>query len=278
MEILEEQKIVTISSEDKKRFEINTESELEYDIFINIISFYVSYINFVDTLKINLVKRDLDAKKVEEIINTQVTNVANSSYFYTITKIAVLEYFKKMSVLDLESFFMFNMKGFKEEVKVMVENYLSYKDAEEILNEDDELSETESAGINDIFETIRQHAIGTGVNLKDFNAIQVFGHGDNRLSYANKDGIQMDEDFFINTLGSSLKFEIKNDIKDVETLSDVLMCTCLLNILDSTSIVIHKTVSEKAREILLYNLSMFKKEHGKKFKIIICNGCDKCDK
>ncbi|PLS19656.1 hypothetical protein CVD28_04365 [Bacillus sp. M6-12] len=281
IEILEEEGI-SLSYKDNHLIDVHSETEKDFDVFSNILSFYVSYINFQEQLIANFIKKGVSKKEAEKMVDESLFDLTNSHYFYTFTRVLVKEYFKKMQTFNVDSFSLFNMKGFKDEVKLFAESTIQFQNehqnqqANKNLDLETETGNVKGQGIKDLFSILRERGVENGLKLADYQELHIFQQG-NFLHFKNKDGIAMDNDFLLEYLGSALEFEIIDEVDNPELFEGMMISSVLINIFDVKKVVVHKSVTEKAKEILTYNITSLKKETGKRIKVIMCNGCDKCE-
>ncbi|MDF2879535.1 MAG: hypothetical protein K0R54_92 [Clostridiaceae bacterium] len=284
IKVLNDEKIEVIST-DLTTVEVLLKDEKEFDLFIKILSFFIVYISYIDLMKENFTKIGVAKKEMNQILKEELINLEDSEYFPVLTEILVKDYFRNMNTLNVDSFRLFNMKGFKEEIQLIAKDIIDFREFEksevgegnfldEIISKSEEIINQDS----EVFTVIRENAEKNGIDLKEFEEINVFGNED-KLFFKNKSKKNVDEEFFATKLGSSLTYKSENveSVNDVNTLRDILLCLCILNVFPVNKIIIHKSVSDKAKDLFLYNLEVFKKENEKTFNIVICNGCESCD-
>ena len=276
VEILEEEGLV-VNVESPQQFSLENPSEHDYDVFSNILAFFVGYINFRDQLNYQLLKKGLSKEEAFHLTEESTMDLKNSHYFFTLTRILVKEYLKKMQTFNMESFSTFNMKGFKEEVKQFADDsYRMYNEStdetESKKQEDLDLSQT---GMQDLFTILRNRGIENGLNIDEFKEIHVSQQG-GYLLFKNKQGLLLDDNFFFEYMGSALQFEVLDKVDNPELFEGMMVSSVLINIFDVKKIVMHKSMTSQAKEVFQHNVSAIKKETGKRIKVIDCNGCDYC--
>jgi hypothetical protein len=278
IEILKEEGI-SLTHENPFAFEVTTEKEKDCDVFSNILAFFVGYLNFKEQLAINFVKKGLPKDEADQLVDEAVFNLKNTNYFYTLTRVLVKEYFKKMQTFNMDSFALFNMKGFKEEVKHFAEETIRFQSVSmgesspfDQLDGETELSDV---GMKDLFTILRDRAVENGLKVEDFKDVHIYQQGE-YLLLKNTNGVVLDDNFFLDYLGSALQFEVMEKVDNPELFEGMMVSSVVINIFDVKKIVIHKSLTDKAKEVLLFNLTALKKETGKRIKVIDCNGCDHC--
>jgi hypothetical protein len=278
IEILEEEHI-SLSYQDNHMIEVHADTEKDFDVFTNILAFYVSYINFQELLIDNFIKKGATKKEAEKMMEESLFDLTNSHYFYTFARILVKEYFKKMQSFNVESFSLFNMKGFKEEVKLFAETTLQFqnehRNQEDAYDYEPNQGGLAGTGVKDLFTILRERGVENGIKLTDFNELHIYQKGD-YLEFKNKNDVVLDDDFFLEFLGSALEFEIVDKVDNPELFEGMMISSVLINIFEVKKVVIHSSVTERAKDILLHNITSLKKETGKRIKVIVCNGCDQC--
>jgi len=249
--------------------------EAEFPIFTGVLAYYISRHVFKETMMKHLMKKSISEKDAKEITGSQLKDMEKSIYFDTLTRILLNEYFKKFNHVKLESFELFNLKGLTEELKVFAQNIIDFRHNEFDL---DEYYEEQGAelGSQEVFNALRNNALEKGVNFDLFTTINVYGKN-GRIIYENMSGEIVNEEFFIASLGGSLEFIIEQTVEDSDLLEDMLTLSVLFKVFDIEKIVIHKSVSKKAKDLILYNieLSVLNKEN---ISIIDCDDCERCDK
>jgi hypothetical protein len=257
---------------DKKQIAVQTSNEEGQNIFLNSLSSYISYVYFREHLKEVFLKQGVSAKEAEKMVKQALDNMTNAHYFYTFTNVLVKEYFKKMTSMNVESFFLFNMKGFKEEIKQFAKRMMDFYS----VNQQDSEQELEDVGVKNLFAGLSERAEANGLNLAHFKELHVHQVGQ-YLHFKNKEGIVIDEDFFLTYFGSVMQFDIGAKVENPELFEGMLLGSCIINIFDVKKVVIHKSLTNRAKDILLFNLNAMKRETGKKIQIVMCNGCDHCE-
>lgn len=277
VEILEEEGLLLLV-ESPQQFSLNDPSEKHFDVFSNILSFFVAHINFRDQLNHQLLKKGLNKEQAIQLTEEATTDVKNSNYFFTLTRILVKEYLKKMQTFNIDSFSVFNMKGLKEEVKQFADDtYRMYTESPvENLSGIEEGLDISEAGMTDLFMTLRNRAIQNGLNLEDFKELHIYQEGDS-LSFKNGQDLLIDDNFFFEYMGSSIQFEVFEKVDNPELFEGMMVSSVLINIFDVKKVVMHKTMTSKAKEMFQHNVTALKKETGKRIKVIDCNGCEHCN-
>lgn len=277
VEILQEEGLL-LTVESPHQFSLDNPSEKDFDVFSNILSFFVGHMNFRDLVQSQLLKKGLSQEESLHLTDEFTMDAKNSNYFSTLTRILVKEYLKKIHTFNLESFSTFNMKGFKEEVKQFTEDsYREYNEAPtESLDESEYDIDFSQKEMVDLFTTLRNRGIENGLNLEDFKELHMHQQGE-YLSFKNKQGLPLDEDFFFEYMGSSLQFEVMEAVENPELFEGMMVSSVLINIFDVKKVIMHKTMSTKAKETFQQNVTAIKKETKKRIKVIDCNGCEHCN-
>lgn len=277
IEILEEESI-SLSYQDNHMLQVTSPTEKEFDIFSNLLAFYVSYTHFEEVLEEGLLKKRLTKQEAQSLTDEALVGLSSSNYFYAFTRVLVKDYFKKMDTFNVDSFLLFNMKGFKKEVKVFADTMIQHRNGYYSSEGEYEVSENPSMGeiaFQNVFFLLRERAIGNGLKIEEYQELHIFQKGED-LYFENSEGRLIDNHFFIEFMGSELEFEALDKVEDPALFEGMMTSSMLINIFEAKKVVIHSSLTEKARDVLLYNITSLKKETGKKIKVLLCNGCDKC--
>ncbi|WCK56956.1 hypothetical protein PP175_27585 (plasmid) [Aneurinibacillus sp. Ricciae_BoGa-3] len=272
-EMLESQTF-TLTYKNDNEIEVHVESDSDFDEFTNTVAFYLSHAYFRDYLHESLVNSGLSKKEAERIVKQAMLEASRSTYYYTFTRILVKEYFKTMTCLKIESFYLFNMKGYKEEIKRYAQRLVNFhsKNGSYFSNEE---NAKEGYRVDTYFEIMREEGKKNGLKIADFKEIHVH-QLDNRLYIENKNGETLDKDFLFQKLGIRLDFKANEVPLNPELFEGMVLCCCLIDIFDVSKVVLHRTLTKEAKDLLVFNINSIKKQRNKRIKIIMCNGCEQC--
>jgi uncharacterized protein YukJ len=262
---------------DEHALDIHLPDKEKQEVFIQILSVYLADTNVQELLVKHFIKKGKTVKQAQKLMKKVLSEIIDMEYFYVLTKVLVKEYLKKMNTLHIESFSLFNMKGFKEEVNHFIQRHLE-KTKKEDDEEIDEINEMEvkEMNIQDYFAFLKKKAVKNGLNLDDCKELHVVQQG-NSLILKNKENVVLDDDFLLDYFGSVIRFEVLEEIENAEFFEGAVLLSFFIQMFETEKVVIHKSVTEKAKEILLYHLTSLKKETGMKIKIIVCEGCETCE-
>lgn len=260
---------------------LDIKDEIGFESFVYTLSEYIVLVNYSNLVKKSLKKKD--EKEVIEIIKRQMENLYSSDYFRINTSILLKEHFKRNFNINLESFYLFNMKGFKEEVKNIIENvnysmeYDNFLDTQVFGSENYEELDLEGEP-SDIFSFIKERAVDEGLDIESIKEINVYGDK-KRLYFKDNKKQKLDYEYFIIKLGIMLDFDfgMKISNEEADTLKDIMLFTCIISIFNIKKVIIHKSVDESSKDLLLYNIDIYKLEDENNYEIIDCKGCEDCE-
>lgn len=268
VDALKDQELTVIQQPD--RIEVETKDPSEHDMFVRVLAVYIVLQNVKPILYQSFVKKGIGKRKSERLTKEVYYRIQGSNYFSFITMILVNEYFRTLDTINLESFSMFNMKGFKEEVADIVK-----KIVEPVYDISDDVIEEEVTDTEDVFCALRESAASKGIDLKEYTEVHVLG-GKERFIFKNKKGVVIDDDFFVDTFGHTLTFTSEENIDDKELIDDIFLFNCFFHIFNVQKIVVHKNLSQKQNNLLLHNIKILKDSY-EKLCIVNCKGCKECE-
>lgn len=262
-DIFQEQKIkVKLLSENQ--IEIFLQNEIEKDIFIRILSLYIVFISFKDIVVKSLMSLGFSKEKAEKKTSVARNGLEETNYFTSLTSLLLLEYFKTMQTINVDSFILFNMKGYKQELKEL---------AEFIKNSTSHINKHEKQlSAEELFDIIKQHAIENNMNYNDFSEIHI-SCNQKKLIFENKQGVLIDNDFLNTKLGCSLVFYQEDMPLISKIYKNIFFLKYIALIFDVKKVVLHKSLSQNdIKELSAINLII-----KNKIEFIKCCGCDKCN-
>lgn len=250
---------------------IKPKDEAQKEALINSLSFYIACNTFEYSLFKNYLKHGISEEVIKQYIDVDFTDFPTVNYLYTLTRILVKEYLKKIDVIHIESFGLFNMKGFKKEIKEYAdENIQNEKEIEQF----NPLSEPNVVGMEDFFEMIRVTGLSAGLNLEEFKEIHIEKR-EEKFVLLNSTGIEINNKFFLKNFGIFLEIKMSDDLyPDIREIIESIFT--LINVFDSNKVIVHQSLDKEEMDNILASLTELKQTIGKAFKIVICNGCLRC--
>lgn len=268
-DLLRKENIELVSSTEEY-IEVNIQNEKEFELLCRAISLFLVHKGLEEDVVNKLIKKGYFEEFVENLLYEESENIRKLIYFVNLTEPLVAVYFKKINTLNIDSFLLFNMKGFKEELEQLVK-----KLDKALSNKKSEQSDNDEQGIQEILGVLRKRMVDSGLELENFRELHIFQERES-LIYKNKDGICLDNNFLLETMGSFLEFELKEPVEGMDLLEDILLCSAFIQIFDVNKVVIHESVAKESKDALMFHLNSYKKEMNKRMKVVMCNGCKIC--
>lgn len=251
---------------------VKIKGEDQKDTLINTLSFYIACNTFEYTLFKNYLKQGISEDVIRQYIEVDFADLPTVHYLYTMTRILVKEYLKKIDVINIESFALFNMKGFKKEIKEYTdENIRNEKELEQF----NPFAESNVVDMVDLFEMIKLNGLSAGLNLEEFKEIHIKKREEKYL-LSNSTDIEINDEFFLKSLGIYVEVTTNDDEPYPEITKIKKNILMLMKIFDSNKVIVHHSLDIEEIDIVLASLTELKEEIGKAFKIVICNGCFNC--
>lgn len=251
---------------------VKIKGEGQKDTLINTLSFYIACNTFEYTLFKNYLKQGISEDVIRQYIDVDFADLPTVHYLYTLTRILVKEYLKKIDVINIESFALFNMKGFKKEIKEYTdENIRNDKELEQF----NPFAQSNVVNMVDLFEMIKLNGLSAGLNFEEFKEIHIKKREEKYL-LSNSTDIEIDDEFFLKFLGIYVEVTRNDDdpYPDITKIKNNILM--LMKIFDSKKVIVHQSLDKEEIDNLLASLTGLKEEIGKAFKIVICNGCFHC--
>lgn len=264
-DILQEQNIKANLISDNQ-IEISIQHKTEESMFIRLLSLYIIYTSFKDIIMQSLINLGVPKVKAEKKAFIARNGLEETNYFTDLTSLLLLEYFKSSKTLNVDSFILFNMKGYKQELKIFAE--LIINNSIPYINEHEKQLNTQ-----ELFDIIRQHAIKNNINFNDFLEIHI-NYSQNNLIFNNAQGELIDDEFLKTKLGCSLIIYEKDTLQIEYIYKGILFLRYLAVIFDIQKVILHKTLPEN--DIKKFIASNLIAEISDKIQFVKCDGCEKC--
>ncbi|WPS85376.1 hypothetical protein SMD22_01740 (plasmid) [Brevibacillus halotolerans] len=249
--------------------EMIVEVEVEDDqlsLFESAIAEYISYLLFVKTIKESLEMLPVDNSYKTKFLDEALCYFAETSYWKSLTLILISDYFRIIRTLHIDSFMLFNMKGFKKEIQQYVKNMIN-------LDEEDGVeSNLTEIGVQDMFVEVRERLTNMKVDVSQFETIHMRGKG-NRLVFQTDSETVVDEESLTSLLNGMLGIQIHGAIEAWE--KDIVLFPTIVMIFPVKKVIVHQSVFEEAKESLERVKEMFPQERA--VVVQYCDGCDRCD-
>ncbi|MFF2531454.1 hypothetical protein ACFVS2_21340 [Brevibacillus sp. NPDC058079] len=255
--------------EPKKVSEVEMVVDVEEDLssgFESVIAVYISYLLFVKTVKESLDLLPLDKVSKTRFLNDALRYYHSTPYWSDLTLILVSDYLRNSKTFNLDSFSLFNMRGFKAEIQQYVKNILSVEEV-------DRTKEDESTnGIQEIYAKAREALSVNNVDVSKYEIVHMRGK-DDRLLFQTNNGIAVDFEHLTMLLNGLFEIEIHGVTEPWQ--KDIMLLPSILMILPVKKLIVHRNVNAGLIENIERLRIMLPQDRS--IAVEYCNGCDRCD-
>ncbi|MBP1308667.1 hypothetical protein JOD82_001687 [Paenibacillus sp. 1182] len=227
---------------------------------------FLSHYLFVKTIKETLQTLMFEESYKTTFLEESLEYFETSSYWKNISLILVAEYFQNSKTFNMDSFMLFNMKGFKQEVQEYVRNATAEWDEEE-----DE-SYIYDDKIRNLFTELR--SLISHLDTSVYETIHLIGKGKgDSVKFQTAAGMIVDEKHLNHILGDEDIIQVQGSMEAWE--KEVLLFPALVMILSVKKLIVHENVMDEVRSALERSKQMFPPD----IVVMIedCNGCSRCD-
>lgn len=224
---------------------------------------FLSHYLFVKTVKEALQTLMFEESFKTTFLEESLEYFETSSYWKNISLILVAEYFQNSKTINIDSFMLFNMKGFKQEVQ----EYVRYATAEWDEEEETYIYDDK---IRNLFTELRSHI--SHLDTSVYETIHLFGKGDT-VKFQTSAGMIVDEKHLNHILGEEDIIQVQGSMDAWE--KEVLLFPALVMILSVKKLIVHVNVMDEVRSALERSKQMFPPD----IVVMIenCTGCGRCD-
>lgn len=246
-------------------FEVQIEVHDEQKtLFYSVISVYLSYNLYVNLTKDFIQTTIVGDMETQEFWADALRGYQHSTYWRGFSFILVADYFKANHMLNADSFMIFNMKGFKNEVQSLLKQLLE-REVEEELEEDE---------VQDLFAEIREKVSHMNLDLSIFEKMHV-RREENQLLFKTDNGTLIDGEYLATTLNGIFSFEVQGNATE-QWQRDLMLLPTIVMIFPVHIVTIHKKdITEEIREAISQVWTMLPSDVDVSYQD--CGGCDRCD-
>lgn len=251
------------------------ETELEVEVteenqadFETLVSVYIAYTLFVRATKAKLETSIIEDATKYRFMDEAVRYFNQSPYWKGLTLVLVSSYFERSNSINIESFMLFNMKGFKAEIEKYVDAMLAMPEE----GEEDEGQEIEEVSVQELYKEIRKKVEQMDFDFSIFKTVHLRQKGD-ALVFTAANGTILDEQFFMYHLGSVLQLEVRGAIVQWE--KDIMLLPSICMIFPVEEVVVHE-VEDAVKEAIQFARSIISPDLTS-VTFTDCNGCEDCN-
>lgn len=255
--------------------EINI-SEEDLEDFAFILGFYISLEGYKKILWDELLRHKVEESVARDFFDDSVESFHDSNYWVGISKVLVLDYLLEQNVINVDTFPIFNMKGFKKEIKDYVQMHVKKLEENSLSNQSKLTNDTKenNATIHDIISEMKKGFEKSNLNKKDFQKLHLVRSGEGFLIQNNNNEV-LDRNFVISNIGIMISFNISEEHDPL--ISDIMTLMCFCKVFDTEKIVVHNNLSDKAKNMIRGQKSMILNNVNNEVLFEFCDGCLLCE-
>ncbi|HCL4480329.1 TPA: hypothetical protein N2D99_002417 [Clostridium botulinum] len=231
----------------------------EYKIFISILSQYLIEKYFIKCAKRIMKHKKYPKETIDEFTEHDIVkNIKKTPYFVLNTEILLEEYFKNLNNINIEAFMIFNMIGFNDEVKFMINHSEDMSDKEydcddDLLDDDDDLlfdnEIYKTDGFQDTLSDIHKYLKDNGFNIEDFKELSIYTEN-KEVIIKDQQGEKYTKKNVINKIGIEMSYPEGDTLN--EFMQDILFCTTFISIMGCKKVNIIKQDGKFIKTISSY--------------------------
>lgn len=244
-------------------------------------------VHYIESNTLTKLKKHLSKGYFDEEIFNQIQNQDFKYIYVDPLTIIYTEYLKDNTILDLESFLVFNCRGLEKDFFKLTEEYLQiYKyelSSNSIAikgvskNNDEEISTQKYYSyikeLHDIICRLKDESTMKEIDYKRFDTIHITNHNEKIiLTDSNNNPI---ENYIETILDLNMSDKFKNNDTALKKTMFILACISILN---TSTIIFHQSIPKKTLSRILLFLYDSKEINPdlQKINLIKCNGCNLC--
>ena len=241
---------------DEHTIVVRIEDEDLLSEFFIMLSFAMSMNVFRNTLLKEFDKRNMKDEEAEFYLAEMAEIFHNNKYYVGVTLLRLIDFFETNNTINFDSFEMFNLRSLKEEVVSRLNEVIAYHNS-------NHEADTQMA-IRDLIEQLQSNLAETAFEKEHLREFLIKQEGDKLRMFA-LDGTEINEQFIFNEIGAVIKVGGEGDINPIE--AQVLQTVFLANVFRPTTLKIHPSVSEEAREMYKAEKEILEQRAGQEIGI-----------
>lgn len=258
--------LTTIKHDQELEINITTKEQLK--CLIEVLSKRIAFLFTKDLFFKTFLTGNCNQSEVRDLFADFVSAPEILEYYELLTQIHVAEYFKRRKVLNIESFQLFNLRGFKEEILEEIETYRMCMG-----------SIGEFSGILEEFPLFKEPQVPINpleeIKLKigdheKVNRIDVYGE---TLELYTDKKEKVDMEYVLDRIGVTLQTHIDNVFEDKRFLLEkVAILSCVVASIGVEEVKIHGNVPIRMVNSITSSIGAVDPNTS----IVFCRGCDLC--
>lgn len=284
LEVLEERN-VKHNLLDNGDIELVYENEEEEREILEIIAVAISTPLFNQIVWDELDKEGFNQEEKEKILKNSQTYFKDSEYWVSTTMLQIKNYFDRKEVLNMNSFSLFNMRGFKDEVVEFVQNSIEeyndqkgniephYDGESGLISIDQHAGAAQEIELERLFSTLRSIAEEKDIIGPAFDTFHLRSKGDG-IEVSTDTGTVLDSDFFFKKFGIRLHVSVDTGATS-EILSQGILLVAGVYVFIPGKMVLHEGFPKEIETIVESYLQSISKFHPT-IEMVRCGGCEEC--
>lgn len=257
-------------------FEVSNEQTLQVQVederteeFLFLVSFSMAYYAFRKIVLEELVRMKVDNDLNLELYKEASIYFQSTQYWIAMTTVWVDDHFSSNQEINMDTFPLFNMKGFKQEVKTYTKFLID--DANGETYGTSLLPEAQIGQVGDLEAIIKERVTEKQLDLTMYETIHLY-ESEEGFGIVDNKGNEMTDAFFIEELEFVFHINVAN--VDIETnhYHNIILLSFFINTLATKTLHVHLH-DEFSLEVLNEGKISFPSQ----LTIIECQGCSSCE-
>lgn len=256
-------------------FETIDEHTLQVDVdderseeFLFLLSFSMAYFAFRKMVLEELVRLQVDKDLNLELYKEASLYFQSRHYWTAMTTVWVDDHFSSKSEINMDTFPLFNMKGFKQEVKNYTKRIVDESNGESFGSE----PQIQYGEAGELASVIKERLVEKELDLTDYKTLHLY-ESDDGFDITDSKGNDMTDDFFMEH--AQMLFHINGTNTEDETnhYQKMILLYFLLTTLESETLHVHQLYDEFSQSCFDEGRVSF----SPLVNIIECEGCPSCE-
>ncbi len=245
------------------------EKEQQNNLFLDTMSLFLCYSKFSRSVESYLSRHCKDLKKTKIVMSDILYGFEDNLYYYLLTRIRLVEYFKNNTTLNIEAFLLFNMNEVKKEAEVIVQEDLDFSSINGV-KESYKGEDLRSVETKELLADL----VYSKNNGKPFKSIDVF-YVNGKMRFVDDNKNLIDQQYVFNNIGIILTFN-EDDTKQAFYMGDISFLIIIIEIYDVELLRVH--TSNMPLNIVKHLKSSLNNciKAGLPIKLKFCYGCPEC--